>query len=603
MNLNLLRLFHCRVIAYLACFVLFAATLHAQSTTADVVGTVTDVTGAVVPNATVQLTNLDTQEKRSTTSGDEGQYTFTLLKPNHYTLSVSATGFKTSTIASFNLAAGDRAREDTHLDIGATDEVVQVEAQAPALHSDTSVLGSTITEKATQDLPLNGRNYINLVQVIPGATEGLNNGLASGNRPDDRRQTSSVSVNGQSDVINNQLIDGMDNNERVIGSIGVRPSVDAIQEVNIQTNTFTAEVGRSAGAIINVITKSGTNTLHGSAYEFFRNDVLNASPYKFGQAIPKPRWRQNQFGGSIGGPIIRDRTFFFGDYEKLGIVRSLNPRQVTVPTLAQHQLVNATPSLAYDSVGLQYFNLYPLPNGSGVTNNFTVAPPYSQFSHTVDVRVDHSFSHSDLFYARYTYNKVNTSISGLFPTVQAAGLSISPGGNRSDYSGPAKTDAHQAQLNYIHIFTPSLLLELKAGYTLLSNAQYPLNYGKNVNQAFGQTNINISPRTAELATVDVTQGAGLGSRPPIIYLENTFQYAGALNWTHGKQSTKFGAGLIRRQDTITQTDTATGTWTFNTFNDLLTGTYATATRNAILVQPRNRTWEPHVYFQDDWHIS
>ena len=595
--------------------------LRAQSTTADVVGTVTDATGAVVPGATVQLVNLDTQEKRTATSNEAGQYIFTLLKPNHYSVTISSNGFKTSTIASFNLSAGDRAREDAHLQIGSEQTVVQVEAQAPALHSDTSVLGGIITEKATQDLPLNGRNYINLVQVVPGATEGLNNGLASGNRPDDRRQTSSVSVNGQADVINNQLIDGMDNNERVIGSIGVRPSVDAIQEVNIQTNTFTAEVGRSAGAIINVITKSGTNTLHGTLYEFFRSDKLNANPYKFGAVIPKPRWHQNQFGGSIGGPIIKDRTFFFGDYEGLRIVRNLNPVTTTVPTLFERQnvgnftdnsaailAVNSSanlnlPSSSFDGVGLQYFNLFPLPTSSALAGNYTVSPANTQFSHTADARVDHRFSNSDLFYARYTYNKVDTSIGGLFPTVQAAGLSISPGGNSGSYPGPAQSAAHQAQLNYIHIFTPNLLLELKAGYTLLANGQYPLNYGKNVNQAFGQPDINISARTAELAPITISQGANLGTRPPILYLENTYQYMGGLSWTHGKQSIKFGAGVIRRQDTTTQTDSAAGSWTVATFPDLLAGTFTTVARTAILVQPHNRTWEPHVYLQDDWHIS
>src|SRR5258705_12984889 len=124
-------------------------------------------------------------------------------------------------------------------------------------------------------------------------------------RPEHRRQTSSVSVNGQADMMNNQTIDGIDNNERVIGSIGVRPSVDAIQEVSVQTNVFTAEVGRAAGGIINGITKSGTNSFHGSAYEFFRNDKLNAKPFKFGAAIPKPKYRQNQYGRRLRGPIVR----------------------------------------------------------------------------------------------------------------------------------------------------------------------------------------------------------------------------------------------------------------------------------------------------------
>src|SRR5258707_226968 len=178
-------------------------------------------------------------------AGSDGKYPSRLRKRSRYSLAVTAQGFKTFRIESFSLSAGDRAREDPNLSVGATGETITVEGTPPALRTDSGALITTVTEKATQELPLNGRNFINLVQVTPGATEGLNNGLASGNRPTDRRQTSSVSVNGQADVINNQLIDGMDNNERVIGSIGVRPSVESIQEVSVQTNTFTAEVGRS----------------------------------------------------------------------------------------------------------------------------------------------------------------------------------------------------------------------------------------------------------------------------------------------------------------------------------------------------------------------
>jgi hypothetical protein len=586
--------------------------LWAQNTTADVVGTVTDNTGAAVPNATVELTNVDTLERRSVNSGSAGEYTFTLLKPGRYSLKVTAQGFKAFTIDSFSLAAGDRAREDSHLDIGSNSETVTVEATPPALHTDTAALITTVTEKATQELPLNGRNYINLVQVTPGATEGLNNGLASGNRPDDRRLTSSVSVNGQADVINNQLIDGMDNNERVIGSIGVRPSVDAIQEVSVQTNVFTAEVGRSAGAIIDVITKSGTNGFHGTAYEFFRNDVLNAQPFKFGANIPKPKWRQNQYGGSLGGPIFKDRTFFFADYEGYDLIRGLNPVQTTVPTVFERNNVgNFTDNPAInkqvatiDPVGSQYFNLFPLPTGSGFTNNYTVTPHNTQFSKTADGRIDHRFGNGDLFYLRYTYNGVDTSVGGLFPAVTIAnGSAILPGGNLSSYAGPALSRADQAQLNYVHTFTQNLLLELKAGYTFLNNAQYPLNYGTNINAAFGQPNINTSTRTAELSPVTINQGANLGAHPPIIYLENTWQYAGTLNWTKGKQNIKVGAGVVRRQDTITQTDSASGTWTFTDFSTLLSGDYLSAGRNWILYQPHNRSWEPHGFVQDDVHVA
>jgi len=602
--------------AFLAAAIAFGMPLLAQNTTADVIGTVTDSTGAALPNATVELTSVDTHEIRTVKSGGAGEYTFTLLKPSRYSLAVTAPGFKSFRIASFNLAAGDRAREDSHLDIGGTDETVTVEATPPSLHTDTAALITTVTEKATQELPLNGRNYINLVQVTPGATEGLNNGLASGNRPDDRRQTSSVSVNGQADVINNQLIDGMDNNERVIGSIGVRPSVDAIQEVSVQTNVFTAEVGRSAGAIINVITKSGTNNFHGTVYEFFRNDVLNANPFKFGANIPKPKYRQNQFGGSFGGPIVKDKTFFFADYEGLNIVRNLNPTSTTVPTLYERQNVgdfSDNPAIPVanqhvtniDSIGRQYFNLFPLPTNGGLTNNFTATPRNTQFNKTADGRVDHRFGNGDLFYLRYTYNAADTNIGGLFPLVDSAAGVISPSGNSGSYPGPANSRAHQGQLNYIHTFASNLLLELKAGYTLLNNAQYPLDFGKNINTAFGQPNINVSPRTAELGLITVSQGASsnLGSHPPIIYLENTYQYEGMLNYTRGKHSIKIGAGVIRRQDTITQTDSANGTWTFSTFSTLLSGDYLTAQRNAILYTPRNRTWEPHFFVQDDVHVS
>ncbi len=403
--------------------------LQAQMTTADVLGTVTDSSGAVVPKATVTLVDLDTQEKRTAVSNQAGEFVFNLLKPNRYSLTVTGSGFQTFVIPSFGLAAGDRAREDARLIVGSEAEVVNVEAQEPALQTDSSVLGSLVTDKATQDLPLNGRNYINLVQLTPGATEGLNAGLASGSRPDDRRQTSSISVNGQSDVGNDQMIDGMDNNERIIGSIGVRPSVDAIQEVRIQTNTFTAEVGRSAGAVVDVITKSGTNGFHGTAYEFLRNTVLNANAYNFGQNIPKPAWHQNQFGGSFGGPIRKGKTFFFGDYEGLRILRGQNPTQTTVPTAFERANVGnftdnpsinvIVPPSQFDPVGLQYFNLFPLPNGPGLVNNYTSAPTTTQYSTTFDGRIDHHFNDSNLFFGRYTYNAVSTFNPGLYPQLAA----------------------------------------------------------------------------------------------------------------------------------------------------------------------------------------
>jgi hypothetical protein len=602
--------------------------LQAQITTADVLGTVSDTSGAVIPGATVTLLNLDTQEKRTAIANDAGEFVFNLLKPNRYSLTVSVAkgGFQTFVIPSFALSAGDRAREDAHLVVGSEAQVIQVQAQEPALQTDSSVLGSIVTDKATQDLPLNGRNYINLVQIAPGATKGVNNGLSSGNRPDDRRQTSSISINSQSDAINDQMIDGMDNNERVIGTIGVRPSVDAIQEVRIQSNAYTAEVGRSAGAIVDVVTKSGTNQFHGSAYEFLRNTALNANAYAFGAVIPKPAWHQNQFGGSIGGPIKKDKTFFFGDYEGLRIVKGLNPSLTTVPTVYERNSLTTgvadftdnpainlkVPAAQFDKVGLAYLNLYPLPTGPGLANNFVSAPTQTQYSTTYDARVDHHFSDSNLFFARYTYNAVSTFIPGLFPTVQEAGVTISPGGNSGSYPGQAQDNAQQAQLNFVHTFSPSLVLELQAGYTLLNNAQPPLNYGVNVNAAFGQPNINISLKDSGLAPVTIS-GAGnnLGQTTPIHYLENTYQYNGTLTWTRGKHNIKMGGGLIRRQVTVVNIDTGKGSWTFSNFATLLSQYvpntsfvgYSSVSRQNIVIVPHYRTWEPHGFVQDDWRIA
>lgn len=299
----------------------------------------------------------------------------------------------------------------------------------------------------------------------------------------------------------------------------------------------------------------------------------------------------------------------------MDIVRNQNPTTTTVPTLFERQnpgnftdnpAVNTIVApTAFDKVGLQYFNLFPLPTNNLLSGNYVGARPDSQFSKTGDGRVDHRFSRSDLFYLRYTYNRVDTSIGSLFPAVNTAAGSILPGGNLANYPGPALTRAHQAHLNYLHTFTPNLLVEVKAGYTLLDNAQFPLNFGNSINAAFGQPNINIDGRTAELSAVTVNQGTSptLGNRPPIIYHENTFQYEGTLNYVHGKQIIKVGGGVIRRQDSTTQTDTANGNWTFNTFATLLSGDYLTGGRNEILYTPHNRTWEPHGFFQDDVHLS
>src|SRR5262245_42831973 len=237
---------------------------YAQVTTADVVGRITDATGAVMPNAAVSLVNNDTNVTRQTTANEAGEFVFNLLPPGRYSLRVEKAGFKVYNVQDITLAAGDRTRADAQMAVGTASETVQVTAEAAALQTDSSSLGTSVAAKLEQAIPLNGRNYIQRAQLAPGVTAGPANGLATGTRPDDRRLNSSFSVNAQDPVANNNMIDGMDNNERLIGTIGVRPSIDAIAEFKVQTNLYSAEISRTSGGVVNILTKSGTNDFHGS---------------------------------------------------------------------------------------------------------------------------------------------------------------------------------------------------------------------------------------------------------------------------------------------------------------------------------------------------
>ncbi len=616
------------------CLLLAAApSAVAQSTTGDITGTVTDTTGAILPHVKVTLTNLATKEVRTAETTDAGDYTFTQLGPGSYSISISNAGFKTFLVPSLELAAADRAREDAKLEIGSAAQTVQVTAQTPALQTDTSNLSSTVTEQAVQDLPLNGRNYINLAQITPGANAGPPNGLTSGARPDDRRQTSSISVNGQSDVINDEMVDGLDNNERIIGTIGIRPSVEAIKEINVQTNDYTAEVGRTAGGVINIITKSGSNQFHGSAYEFFRNDVLNAFPFEFGATgLRKPELRQNQFGGSVGGPIVKDKVFFFGDYEGLRSITGQNPTTFQVPTQTEYNMLHSgsqaqIAALAdggtVDPVGLDYAMLYPAPNApqtnpnlQNVSGAYVSSPVVVRNSDTADGRVDWQIDQKDLIYGRYTYNRVPSNFPGALPVTNVAGVNVAPGGADYNFYGAAKDDAQNAQINFIHTFNSNLLLQLGFGYTRINNQSFPLNYGTNVNATFGQPNVNLNTLTSGLSPAQPQGLADLGdgSYIPILDIDNTFQESGVLNINKGAHNIKVGAALIRRQALNFQNNQGIGIWTFNqpsaggTYDgtalpSLLQGNYNVVQRSNSLAPPHYRTWEPSVFVQDDWHAS
>ena len=237
-------------------FFMAANWVSAQENTADILGTVTDAGGAVIPNVKITVTNTATNDTKVATTNASGDYVFNLLQSGQYTVTAEAPSFKKSSI-SLNVVSGDRARANMQLQVGDVTQTVEVAAQSPALQTDSATLSTVVGAQSVQDLPLNGRNYVTLVQSTVGVAIGPSNSILSGTRPDERRQTANISANGQNEVFNNQMIDGMDNNEREQFTILMRPSIDMIQEVKVDTNSYPAEVGRAGGAVVNLLFEVG----------------------------------------------------------------------------------------------------------------------------------------------------------------------------------------------------------------------------------------------------------------------------------------------------------------------------------------------------------
>jgi Carboxypeptidase regulatory-like domain/TonB dependent receptor len=623
--------------SFLSLLLLFTSAAFAQLTTADILGTVTDATGAVVPNATIVLTNTGTNEKRTSTSNGSGDYSFNILPVGHYSISIKAAGFQAQVVKDLSVEAGDRARNDVHLLTGSTDTVVEVTASTPLLQADSATVSSTVTAKAVQDLPLNGRNFVQLVALVPGANPGAGNSLSSGGRPDDRRTNAAgLSVNGQDESLNNWVVDGIDDNERVIGSIGVKPNVEGIQEITIETNSYAPEAGRTAGGVINVVTRSGTNAFHGSVYEYFRNDIFDARNF-FQSTGNKPELRQNQYGASIGGPIFRDKTFFYSDYEGFRQVTGITYTK-TVPTLAEyddiHSLNGGSPQALFSTengtvqaaaagatinpIALNYLQLFPAPTNGNLTNNFITSPNKTQNSNTYDARIDHKINDKNLLFARFAYNTVDTFTPPGLGTQN--GIQIS--GGRFDFDGPATDIAQQYELGYTHIFTPGLLMDLRAGFTRINNLSLPLNFGQGADQKVGfpASQTSFSPFADSLTPFIVGPFSDLGDGAfvPLQDIDNSFQYTGTVSWTKGNHNIKFGASLIRRQARNVQSASAVGQYNFGLQSDsdanlttqqnnqlasTLLGAFNQQQRAFNLTPPDYRSWEPSVFAQDSWKVT
>jgi hypothetical protein len=648
------------VLFLVICLPLLCATnLMAQAVTAEIIGTVTDASGGLLPNAQVTITNLGTNVSRSMTTTAVGTYAFSLLPVGSYSISIELSGFKTFTVPSLTLAVGDRARVDAKMEIGALTETVEVSAStAGLLQTDSATVGSLVTAESVQDLPVNGRNFIKLVQLQPGVNEGT--GLGSGDRPDDRRQTSSFSANGVASEMNNYLLDGLDNNERSIATIIVKPSIDAMQEVKVQTNLYGADVGRAGGAVVNMVTKSGTNDFHGTLFEFVRNDMFDAKDFfnvpQVGNpaAGVKPKYRQNQFGGSLGGPIIKDKTFFFVDYEALRIIQGAT-HQLKIPTACQlgreecngvTQMGNFSDILDFNgtvlnnpvtntplegnimppslinTAGGNYASMYPTLTSAACpdpTNCMWISNVgKTQNAHTGDLRFDHNFSEKDTFFARYSINQTDSVFPGWLPDATVASVSgISVVG--SGFGGNFNSDCYQRQQSFAagftHIFRPNLLLQLNFQLARFVTDSEALNRDKPTlqDQIGGPANVNSSYRGTEgLAFIWFVADnyAGLGDQfaLPTAYWDTNYQYTGNMVWSRGNHNLKFGAGLLRRDWSQFQALFKAGIMinnnrSGNAMVNLMASTYMLAIRDLSLVAPQYRSTEYGLYLQDDWRAN
>ena len=395
------------------CLLVLSCALFAQSERGTITGVIHDSSGAIVPGAKINVENQATRVTLTAVSNETGEYTVPSLSPGTYRVRVNKEGFRAFEVAGLALDASQTVRADANLEVGAANQTVEVMASAVQLQTEDAKSSTTLQNKLVNDLPLvvggTVRTPFDLASITPDAKNlGGDNGFMLGG--------------GQAASYGTSLDGVSTNTSRALSKSWVAsnsPSVEAIEQFSVDTNGYKAEFGHAGGGNLTYVSKSGTNQYHGSAYEFIRNDAVDARNF-FARTGRVPEYRQNQFGGSIGGPIIHNRTFFFGDYEGLRIVQGTTTSNV-VPTLFEQQHPgNLTdiggPIIANpDPIALKFFSLYPAPNTG--SNLYVSSPNVIQNSNLFDVRVDHSFNSKNLIFGRYSYNKVVTITPGAFPAV------------------------------------------------------------------------------------------------------------------------------------------------------------------------------------------
>ncbi len=532
----------------LAILSLAPATL-AQFDTATVLGTITDATGAAVPRASVSLRNLATGVTATAQTDESGSYQFFNVKIGAYQVMAEAPGFARGLAENVQVTVNARQRVDLALKAGAVTDTVTVSADSVAkLETETSARGQVITREQIVNLPLNGRAYADLALLSPGVRKSVLNNDGSGGRD------ASFNVNGLRSSFNNFVLDGVDNNSYGTSNQGfsnqvVQPSPDAVQEFQVQTNNFSAEFGRAGGAVINASLRSGTNQFHGSAYNFLRNTSLNAVGFIKPNGGLKPVLIQNQFGGTIGGPIVKDKTFFFLDYEGFRrITRSL--QFATVPTLAQRNGQLGTPvrnpftGEVYADGNIPTNLITPFaksvldglvlpttsPNAVGVvSSNYEDLPRSKFYNDKADLKIDQNFSSKTTAFVRLSHRKVNNYEAPVIP-----GPIFSPA------NAFVRVLNQQLAGGVTHTLTGTSLIEFRLGISRTQAGKTPTGVG---DPTFTLPGLPTDDRLAGgLSTQNITGYTGLGRQDSNPQFQDPFVVNPRVNYTFvvGRHSLKAG---------------------------------------------------------------
>lgn len=555
-----------KVSTTLAFLFLAAGASLAQIDTGAIVGTVRDASNAAVPRASVTLANAATGITQNTVTNESGEYQFTALPPGTYSVRATAPGFSAQVQNDIDLHVQSRPSVDFNLKVGEVSETVEVTSAGAVLQTQTADVGGVVQEKQIRDLPLNGRRYADLALLEAGIQKNYTN---PNNTAPDR-----FSSNGNLETQNYFSLDGVDNNSGSTnlqeGSVQtVQPPPDALQEFRVQTRTYSAEFGTSAGAVINASIKSGTNSFHGDVWEFVRNNRFDSNSFfNNSGGVPRGHFSQNQFGGTIGGPVIKNHTFFFFDAQNF-TSRKATTVNTTVPTPLMKQgnftelkaaLANPTvpsqngciagniiASACLDPVGMKLLALYPNPNipaavaRQGLPGSWAGSPNY-QFQYAVpndtlswDARVDHNFTPNSRVFGRfsdYTVDRQDPPWTG------------DPIAGNGNFATQYRIRGKSVAASWTDLLKPSMLNELRAGFSRDYAHSDPigLTLGKSSATDYGLTGIPAGPNDAGLPPINISGLQRLGSSPwrPQFQVSQVWQLLDTLSWLKGNHSFKFG---------------------------------------------------------------